>query len=62
MFQFFFVDFREREKHLFVIILTYAFIGCFFYVPWPEIEPTKLAYQDDTLTNLATWQGQDVPI
>ena len=44
-----FFDFRERqrkeresERHQFVVLLIYAFIGWFFYVPWPGIEPTTL--------------------
>ena len=35
---------REREKHRCVFQLTYAFTGCFLYVPWPGIEPATLAY------------------
>ena len=31
-----------REKHQFVVSLSYAFIGWFLYVPWLGIEPTTL--------------------
>ena len=47
----------ERERHWFVVPLVYAFIGWFFYVPWPRIEPITLVYWDDTLTNWAAWSG-----
>ena len=50
----------ERER--FVIPLIYAFIGCFWHVLWPGIEPTTLAYQDDTLTNWATQPGLELSI
>ena len=46
---------RERERDRFVASLMYAFIGCFLYVPWLEIEPPTLVYQDDSLINWDTW-------
>ena len=50
---------REREKHQFVLLLIYAFICSFLYVPWPVIKPTTLEYQDYALTNcVATLQGK----
>ena len=36
----------EREKHRFVVLLIYAFISWFLYVPWPANKPTTLAYWD----------------
>ena len=48
---------RDREKYWFVVLPMYAFIGCFLYVPWLEIEPSTLAYQDDTPTHCATRPG-----
>ena len=30
---------RERGKHPFIVPLSYAFIGWFFYVPWPGWNP-----------------------
>ena len=39
---------RERNNDL---LLIYAFIGCFLYVPRLGIEPVTLAYWDDALTN-----------
>ena len=30
---------REKEKHQFVVLLIYAFIGWFLYVPWPGLNP-----------------------
>ena len=53
----YFIDFWrqwEREKHWFVPVI-YAFIAWFSYVPWLEIEPATLAYQDDALNQLSTW-------
>lgn len=44
----------EREKQWFVI---YAFIVCFLYVPWMEIKPETLVYQDNALTNWAIQSG-----
>ena len=41
----------ERERERLVVPLIYAFIGCFLYVPWLEIEATALVFQDDALTN-----------
>ena len=49
--------FLEREKHQFVILLIYAFIGWCLHVPWLGIEPTTLVYWEDALTNWATWAG-----
>ena len=48
---------REREKHQCVVQLIDEFIGCFLYVPWPEIKPTTLVHGDNTLTNRATRPG-----
>ena len=36
------IDFREREKNWFVVLLIYAFIGWFVYVPWPGIKSATL--------------------
>ena len=47
----------ETEKHRFVVPLTYALTVCFLPVPWAEMEPVTLAYQDDALTNWAPGQG-----
>ena len=44
---------REREKHRFAVPLIYAFIGWFLYVPSVGIEPTILAYRNNTLTKLS---------
>ena len=53
--------FLEREeggeKHRLVVLHIYTFIGWVFYVPWPEIEPTALVYQDNIPTNWATQPG-----
>ena len=40
----------ERQKHLFVVPLIYAFIGWFLYVLWPGIQLTTFVHQKDTLT------------
>ena len=45
---------REKEKYWSVFLPIYAFIGCFFYVPWSGIEPATLVYWGDILTNGAT--------
>ena len=37
-------------------------IGCFMYVPRPEIEPTTLVYQGDTVTTWATRPGFDTTL
>ena len=49
---------REREMERdtkgdmdFIVLLMYAFIGCFLYMLSPKIEPTTLAYWEDALTN-----------
>ena len=42
------------ERDHFVVPLTYAFIGWCLHVPWPGIEPSTLAYWDNTLTNQVT--------
>ena len=34
---------REQKKHHFVVLVTYAFIGCFLYVSCLGIEPATLA-------------------
>ena len=49
---------REKEKHQFVVPLISVFINCFLYVPWLGIKSATLAYQNDALTNWATWPGQ----
>ena len=50
---------RERERRDIFCFFTYLYIHwlllVFLYVTWLEIEPTILAYQDDALTNWATW-------
>ena len=51
---------RERERDQFVVLLIYAFIGWFLYVPWWGIEPTTLAYGDNTLTTWATQGWYDL--
>ena len=60
-FKFSFIDFREREegreKHQFVVPLSYAFIGWFLYVPWSKIEPATFLYWDNALTNWVTQPG-----
>ena len=40
---------REKEKHWFVVPLTYVFIGWFLYVrsPWLEFKPIILVQHDD---------------
>ena len=48
---------KREKRHQFVVPLTDAFIGCFFYVPSPGIEPVALVYWDDAPTNWATWAG-----
>ena len=47
----------ERKKHWFVVPLIYAFTGWYLHVPWPEMEPATLAYQNNTLTTWATQPG-----
>ena len=54
--------FRETEEgegreNLFVVPLIDAFIDCFLCVPWPEMEPAAMVYQDSALTNWATQPG-----
>ena len=46
----------ERERHQ-LVLLIYAFIGCFLCVPGPKTEPATLAYWDDALTNGAIRPG-----
>ena len=49
---------RERgSRERFAVLLIYAFIGWFLYVPWWDIKPVILAYQDGVPTNCATWPG-----
>ena len=49
---------KEREgEHRCVVLLIYALIGWFLYVPWPGIKPAALVGWDDALTNWATWPG-----
>ena len=38
----------ERERPWIILSLTYAFNGCFLYVPLPGMEPVHLMYWDDT--------------
>ena len=60
-----FIDFREREggrgerqrDRQFVVLLIHALICCFMYVPCLGIEPAPMVYQDNALTNWATWSG-----
>ena len=47
---------REEERVWFVVPLIHAFIGCFLYVPWPEMEPATAAYQ--TMLQPTELQGQ----
>ena len=42
---------REQKNTDFLFHLLCAFIGCFLYVSWPNIEPADLAYQNNTLSN-----------
>ena len=53
---------REREKQWFVVPHIYAFTGCFFYVPWPEIQPATLVSRGDALTHWTTRPGQRAPL
>ena len=53
-FLFLFIDFRERENHRSVVLLFYAFIGCFLYVPRLGIKPTTLMHQDNAVTKWIT--------
>ena len=48
---------RDKGREILMCRSTYAFTGFFFYEPWPEIESTTLAYQDDALTKWATQPG-----
>ena len=41
----------------FIVLLIYAFICWFLYVPWPGVKPATLAYQNDSLTRWDTWPG-----
>ena len=50
----------EREKHWFVVPLTYPFTGCLLYVPWLGTEPSTLEYWDDALNSSATQPGPGV--
>ena len=43
--------FRKREKHQFVVPLTYAFIVWFLYLPWLGTELRTLVYWDSAITN-----------
>ena len=49
---------RWRRKEIwgrFVVHLIYSFTDWFWCVPWPGIKPATLMYQDNILTNWATW-------
>lgn len=46
----------RRER--FVVPLICAFIGCVFFIPWPEMVLTPLAYQNSALANWATVQSR----
>lgn len=46
---------KVKQKHQFVVTLTYSFIGC-LYMPWAEVEP-EMAYQDYAVANWATEPG-----
>ena len=48
---------KEREKHRFVVLLIYIFIGCCLYLPWQRLEPTTLVYWGTTLTTWPTRPG-----
>ena len=39
---------RRTDRHWFVVLVIYAFIGWFLCVPWLGIEPATLVYRDDT--------------
>ena len=51
-FTYFYLLIWERGERQSVVPLIYAFIGCFLYVAWLEIEPATLVYRDDTLYQL----------
>ena len=61
LFQFLFIDFREREegreRETWICCSTYVFTGWFLCVSWLGIKPTTLTYWDNTLPNWATWPG-----
>ena len=48
-----------RERDQFVVVLIYAFIGCFLCEPWLRIEPATLVYPDDALIH---WAAQPGPL
>ena len=48
---------EETEKFQYLVPLTYAFIGCFLYVPCLGIEPTTLEYWDDAPPTALPGQG-----
>ena len=60
------IDFREieecRERNIDFCSTIYAFFGWVLYVSWPGIDPTTLAYWDDTPTNWATQPGPSLLI
>ena len=35
---------RAREEYRFAVLLIYAFISWFFFMPWPEMKPKTLAH------------------
>ena len=51
-------EWEGRQTHWFVVLLTYAFISCLFYVSWSVIEHATLGYWDDAITDLPS-QGSD---
>ena len=48
---------RGKERERFVVLFIDAFISWMFYVPWPGIKPSTLAYWDNVLTNWTTQPG-----
>ena len=54
-FIYWFLEREERKKHWFAVLLIYAFIGWFLYVPWLGIKLATVAHKDDEQSNWATW-------
>ena len=46
-----------RERHRSASPLIYAFLAWPLHGPWLWMEPTTMVYQDDALTDWATWPG-----
>lgn len=45
-------------KHRFAVPLTHEFIGCFWNVPWLEIEPESVPYPEDAPTSRVPGPGR----